>query len=224
MELCIETTRRCNMACEHCMRGETQKIDFNVTHLQNFIVDYNVRNIGTITLTGGEPTLVPEVMMNILGVLKDYTVEVNDFFVATNGKRIPDEFILAALKYYDYCSSNDATGIAVSNGDWYNVEERPGRHKLDALTFVSNKAYLRATDARELLNQGRAKWIAEREPEICPSMVYLNCLGESMHACDLSYENQRQHKVYWSNEEAEVPKEIWEEMEKVNVLELEDVA
>ena len=81
-DLALEVTRRCNMACEHCLRGEAQNCD----------IDFKVINKATkfitplsVVFTGGEPSL------NTMAI--DYyfkRCEVNDnvpesFYVVTNG-------------------------------------------------------------------------------------------------------------------------------------------
>lgn len=224
MNLCIETTRRCNMSCDHCLRGEPQSIDFDCKHLENFIEEQEVTRIYCLMFTGGEPSLVPGIILSILDVLRDRRVEVNDFYCASNGKEISDEFIMAMLKCYNFCTCNEISTVDVSQGDWYEVECRPDRHKLEALSFFHEKSYLYDSEHQYLISQGRAVELADRESQDDPSLVYLNCLGESMHNCDLSYENQRQQQIYWSGSEAMVPDEIWEELQEVNNRESEMVA
>jgi len=33
--LAIETTRRCNMKCAHCFRGDAQNVDIDYQHIDN---------------------------------------------------------------------------------------------------------------------------------------------------------------------------------------------
>ena len=60
--LIIEVTRKCNLCCEHCLRGEAQNKVFNPEWLDTFIKNNNITHVSTITFTGGEPSLHPEIM------------------------------------------------------------------------------------------------------------------------------------------------------------------
>ena len=53
--LAIEVTRKCNMHCAHCMRGDAQNADISEGKLSKFLSQVNF--IGSLTITGGEPTL-----------------------------------------------------------------------------------------------------------------------------------------------------------------------
>ena len=35
--LCIEITRRCNMRCAHCMRGDAEPVDIPLKHISNLL-------------------------------------------------------------------------------------------------------------------------------------------------------------------------------------------
>lgn len=64
----IEITRRCNMSCAHCMRGDMQNVDLSHQDIRN-VLKY-VKDIHSLTLTGGEPSLNPEAIRYILKLLK----------------------------------------------------------------------------------------------------------------------------------------------------------
>ena len=55
--LAIETTRRCNMQCEHCMRGDAQNKDMSMETLDRLF--RRLGRIIEIVPTGGEPALNP---------------------------------------------------------------------------------------------------------------------------------------------------------------------
>ena len=54
-QLILEVTRRCNMACEHCMRGDAQDMDMDIGLIDKALS--SVSDIGCMTFSGGEPTL-----------------------------------------------------------------------------------------------------------------------------------------------------------------------
>ena len=48
--LCVEVTRKCNMKCAHCLRGDAQNMDINTCYIDTLLE--NVSGIGSITFTG----------------------------------------------------------------------------------------------------------------------------------------------------------------------------
>jgi len=46
--LVIEVTRRCNMECEHCLRGEAENVDMDIKYIEKLFqkIDY----ISTLSL------------------------------------------------------------------------------------------------------------------------------------------------------------------------------
>lgn len=53
--LVLEVTRRCNMACEHCLRGDAQNMDMSKEIIDEVLKSCN--GINSVTFAGGEPSL-----------------------------------------------------------------------------------------------------------------------------------------------------------------------
>lgn len=53
--LCLEVTRRCNMGCAHCLRGNAEDLDMSHETIEQVLGQVDV--IGQVTFTGGEPSL-----------------------------------------------------------------------------------------------------------------------------------------------------------------------
>lgn len=93
-ELAFEVTRRCNMKCPHCMRGNAE----NHT-ISKEVVDKaldNVSMIGRLLLTGGEPFLEPEMIEYIFDGIIKREIPVMSINIVTNGtirdKRIAESY------------------------------------------------------------------------------------------------------------------------------------
>ena len=67
-DLVLEVTRRCNMCCAHCMRGDAQALDMNKDVIDR-VIDM-VDEIGYVVFTGGEPTLNLEIIRYFYDELK----------------------------------------------------------------------------------------------------------------------------------------------------------
>ena len=90
-DLCIETTRRCNMACAHCMRGDAMNRDLDPALLDKLFS--RLSGIGNVTPTGGEPSLNPAALLQIRDAILKYNIPVAGVYLVTNGKEITDEFL-----------------------------------------------------------------------------------------------------------------------------------
>ena len=123
LDLMIGVTRQCNFACAHCLRGDAEKDSFNVEYLESFIIKNNIDHIDNLTLTGGEPFLRVDILHKILGTLKNFSITVNSYYIATNGSRFNKDSIEFILDLHNYCEDNDISCITVSNSP-YHQEER----------------------------------------------------------------------------------------------------
>ena len=147
----IEATRRCNMTCEHCLRGEAQNLDMSKMYIDALMCQMGY--ISEITFTGGEPSLVPEVLEQVLFSAKYYNVDVGSFYLVTNGKRITEEFAIACLKWYAYCEDNECTGVELSQDDFHDADRFLKYDLLKGLSFFSERAHTEYDHARMLAHR-----------------------------------------------------------------------
>lgn len=117
-ELVIETTRRCNMACYHCLRGESEDIDQRKEHIDDLLDQ--VDNIGNVTFSGGEPSLNVPIIQYFLDACIKRQIDINIFYIATNGFSIQEDFIIICIKLYAYCQEKEYCQVEVSN-DYYHA-------------------------------------------------------------------------------------------------------
>lgn len=67
----IEITRRCNMCCAHCLRGDAENVDIQEKYIDAFLDSFsNGGYIGTIIFTGGEISLNIPAIRYILKAVK----------------------------------------------------------------------------------------------------------------------------------------------------------
>lgn len=134
----IELTRRCNMSCAHCLRGDAENLDMKRYYLESFFS--KVRYISHLTLTGGEPSLVPEIIHMVIDVAEKHGVEIGSFYVATNAKALTPTFTEAVMRFYAFCTDNEMSGVEWSN-DIYHDDPEPtkGFQYLKMLTFAKPK-------------------------------------------------------------------------------------
>lgn len=231
--LVIEVTRKCNLKCAHCLRGGVQRIDIDPNNLENFFKQ--VEYVSSVTFTGGEPGLVPHILMDILAVVKKHKVDIGSFYVVTNGTIETDAFILALVNWYMYCSDNELTHVDVSM-DIFHQEARyeinkdfdPQYSKLKALGFFGMRGQDIKSNRSSLLAEGRAKnknmfpnatkvtkdrtYIVKEDSSV-EGMIYVNALGEIIIAgCDFSYSTQKKLVVGTVADNMHKIIPIWEEL------------
>ena len=108
-DLMFEVTRKCNMKCEHCLRGDAQNVNLN-KDIDNFFNNgvFKIDYIKRIIISGGEPTLNSECVVNIIDKLIKNNIKFDYFRLITNGsyysKRIVDA--LNTLYKYWLCNTN----------------------------------------------------------------------------------------------------------------------
>ena len=79
----IEVTRRCNMSCKHCFRGQAQDIDIDTKYIDSLLNQTEI--IGSLFFTGGEPTLCLDKMQYFIDKLYKKRIPLFEFGIVTNG-------------------------------------------------------------------------------------------------------------------------------------------
>lgn len=210
----IEVTRRCNMTCAHCLRGEPQKKDISDSILDTFFSKVGKGYISNLTITGGEPSLVPDRINAIVDAAERHGTSIGAFYIVTNGKQVSDAFLLAVMRLYCICGDKESCGLQYSNDVYHNSITAQNRDKLEVFRFTSprnTKEYTPRQGEYEI-NEGRAKrnnigvreekginpeyfeldnYIDTEDESIRSEMtVYLNCKGNIVCGCDWSYRSQ----------------------------------
>lgn len=82
-QLNLEVTRRCTLECEHCFRGDSQKINISDETLKNVFT--NVKKIDKLVITGGEPLIAVNELEKMIELIKRNNVEIAQINLVTNG-------------------------------------------------------------------------------------------------------------------------------------------
>ncbi len=200
--LMVEVTRRCNMSCDHCLRGEAERCDIKLEYITDLV--NQVSYIGALTFSGGEPSLNIEAIDYTLKECKRLGVEVGSFYIATNGIDIHVDFVMACLRWYAYCEDKERCLVHVSN-DYYHSHVSYNTELLDGLAFFGRKYTEEAHfykginqgNYAENFNDGREEYSSEilTEEDFEDATIYLNCKGQLVNGCDWSYENQEDNVI-----------------------------
>lgn len=90
-DLMFEVTRMCNLNCKHCMRGEQVNNTLSERTIDEVLKQINA--VKTITLTGGEPMLVPRTVNYLADSIIKNNIKLLSFSFVTNGTILDDRAI-----------------------------------------------------------------------------------------------------------------------------------
>lgn len=199
--LMIEVTRRCNMCCKHCLRGESQSLDISNETIKGIINQVDI--ISSVTFTGGEPTLNLEAIRYFFEEADRQGKLPSSFWLATNGKVNQLELAQILLQWYPKMDEKECCGVAVSEDPFHEINED---NIMKGLVFYDDSKTHAAEDKLNwIINEGRAKQNGIGRRERCSDItaidvdfvcedyigvdfLYVSANGNIIGDCDYSYE------------------------------------
>jgi len=206
--LIVEVTRKCNITCDHCLRGDAEKINMKVKYVDALFSQIN--SIDNITFTGGEPQLVPGIIEKIRYSAMIHDIEINNFYCVTNGLVNSKKFVEVMQSWWNFCTDNDISMVEISTDTFHQHQGYLDDDlRLFNLDFVNKKSKMDRSN-KWIINEGRAaeygigfrantadsfyKEEYKDTLQIMDGTLYLNCYGQLINGCDWSYESQRNRK------------------------------
>ena len=198
----FETTRRCQLSCDHCLRGKAQNKNLPKEYVTSILEALkNEDESYDVTFSGGEPTLnlpVIEFFIDEVIRLEHYPTI---FYIATNGLELDAAFAIACLRLYALCEEKDLCAVQLSNDAEHEYIPEDALSFMQGLSFFSKKHAGNPSYYRDLnpLCEGNAKLngLGHRSPyktpkdsEISEYEFYVNCNGWVINGCSWSYSNQ----------------------------------
>ena len=205
--LVLEITRKCNLQCPHCIRGNTQRLV--MTHDIICSTFKHIESIGSLTITGGEPSLATEVFEDINLSLWWRKIQVQSFYIVSNGcpHNRYGRFLRAVDKLYQYCDEQEACSFTISRDQFHDFE--PSRYRIfqrymDEEYYGEDPSYFHPKGRDEyiekVIGEGRAvktqvgfEPIIEQKPwkldgdYVTEQEVCVSANGNVTSCCDMSY-------------------------------------
>ena len=97
--LFLETTRRCNIKCDFCMRGDAQNLDLTTELIDEMFDKLRNCDIKTLVFTGGEPSLTPELIVYTINKIINEHLRVGVVEMITNGQAFSIDIARAFEEY-----------------------------------------------------------------------------------------------------------------------------
>lgn len=210
--LSLEVTRRCNMGCAHCLRGNAEDMDMSRETIDQVLEQVDM--IGQVTFTGGEPSLNMDAIRYFFAQARKYGKLPRSFFVATNGKANQEELAMELLKQYPDMEEQELCGVALSVDEWHDPQDYD-QSILKGLAFYSDCK--EKPDGYNLIPEGRAARLKiDSEEMIQPKsahivlsedsdpnaetleieMLYVAADGKIVGNCDMSYARMEKEAKY----------------------------
>ena len=205
--LAFEVTRKCNIACDHCCRGDARNKSMTKETV-DAILDH-ISGISSLIITGGEPTLNVPIIRYIVDQLKAREISIEGFDITTNGVIFSLPLVHTLIDLYamsdygeEYCSMS-------MSQDQHHYNQDPGALKFySALRFFNPEArkkpithYIYEGRAKDNCYEGRIEKQESWEVNLydfdysVDNMVYIAANGNVVSSCDLSYEHADRVKV-----------------------------
>ena len=151
--LSFEVTRRCNLRCMHCMRGDAQDLDMSEDVVKS-VLD-SIRELHYINFTGGEPSLNIPLIRFIVDEIIARRIRVYGFDVVTNGvdsEKVAELIeVLSRLKEHCFDKNISSSRLALSVDNYHQKAELPC---IKCNFELQNKSELTG-----ILNLGRARYL-----------------------------------------------------------------
>ena len=210
--LVLEVTRRCNMKCAHCIRGDAQSVDMKPLVIDQILSQTSY--INSLTFSGGEPTLNLEAIRHTLNRCKEWNIPVMNFYLVTNGKKVTTEFLMLCIEWYAYCvrcgGDPDMCGIALSRDEFHDKVSPTNVELLYGLSFFRDQDKRTDWSKVPLISEGNAEyldsskykfrqnfnetpcfeWFSDDELMVKDINIYVNAWGDVIKGCDFSYDTQ----------------------------------
>lgn len=217
-DFAIEVTRKCNMNCPHCLRGEAEDLDADIELIPKLFD--GISSIGTLIFTGGEPSLNTPFITKTVDYVLENDIEVNGCFITTNGKVYSQELVDSVKRLFfrymkrqtkgrvnpgltKYILSEGMFGIAVSLDTFHDDISLD-----NYLKYVTCGVY---SDSKEIDFETHKDWVVKRgrgnsvknaqyrdlcsfhseevdAETIVVDMVYITADGDVFSDCDMSYD------------------------------------
>lgn len=214
-QLVIALTHRCNQQCAHCLRGCAENIDISKDLIRSVLDQFS--QITSLTLTGGEPSLVPNLIAYTIQYIIDNNIDLGSFYVVTNGKQYSLKMVRALRKAYQYAIEKECCGLSVSVDKYHGYnQENLSKYALENF-YVSDK--INPEIDKYLINEGLAYENGIGKRNLSPKqeidhkyvdfytengedvlvlnddLIYISANGNVLLDCDLSYYNQDMYAI-----------------------------
>jgi len=187
----LEVTRRCQLKCDHCLRGDAQRKDVS-DKVIHFLSKYNIEHL---TLTGGEPTIV----RNMIKRLRQARLFPEAVWMCTNGYTFKKQWIEEFFSYANCLGDPGMCGLSVSCDSYHPRDSEKNYKKYSLLSEINGfRGYVSMHSQGYIQNplyEGNCNYgsdLAETNDDgtLClanTDTIYITVDGDVLFGCNFSY-------------------------------------
>lgn len=157
-DLAIETTRRCNMKCEHCMRGESQNIDAPKEIIDMILNNEEIKRIDHICFSGGEPTLNPNIIIYAIDKIITENIDVLEIVMVTNGQIFNNDLLEAFNRFNEYRNQRNKRQLMAHYS-------KLGKDVLDSIIQENTDGHVRITFSIDRFHYPVSQEVRDKYPK-----------------------------------------------------------
>lgn len=140
-QLIVEVTRRCNMHCAHCLRGDAENVDLLNVDIDS-VLD-QTEAIGRLIITGGEPTLNLSAVQHIANGIVQRGIPVMRVQIITNGKEYNQAFVILMKRFSEITNLTQLHGYGREEREPWRVQIGVSLDHYHEAKDVCRKNYIR---------------------------------------------------------------------------------
>ena len=144
-QLTVEVTRRCNMACGHCLRGDAENVDLTGIDIDS-VLD-QTEAIGRLILTGGEPVLNLRAIQHLVNEIARRGIPLMRMQIVTNGLIYEERLAALAKRFSEITRLTQVHGYGNTEREPWRVSTGISLDRYHKSPEICKKHYLRYKNA-----------------------------------------------------------------------------
>ena len=144
-QLTFEVTRRCNMGCAHCLRGDAENVDLCMIDIDGVL--NQAEAIGRLIITGGEPTLNLPAIRHIANGIVQRGIPLMRVQIVTNGRHYAEEFVTVIKRFSEIVHLTQQYGYGRMEREPWRVQIGVSLDRYHEAQDICKKNYVKLKNA-----------------------------------------------------------------------------
>lgn len=124
MEVVLELSRKCNIRCEHCLRGKARNQVMSDEVIYETIHQAKEAGFYNLIVGGGEPSIATEQLHTMMDAMEELSYSPETFWLVTNRKVLSDEFLRFLDRLNDWFEGEYAEFVTIAySDDMFHVDD-----------------------------------------------------------------------------------------------------
>lgn len=144
-QLIVEITRKCNMVCGHCLRGDAQNVDIFSADIDG-VLD-QTETIGKLVISGGEPTLNMAGIQYLANGIARRGIPLMRMEIITNALVFDERFIAIVKRFSEIVYLTQQHGYGRREREPWRIQVGVSLDRFHKASDVCKKHYIRYKNA-----------------------------------------------------------------------------